>query len=613
MIDATDWVTESDETDNIFVDTFTWVNPPQLPNLTYVTPPGWDGPIVPSGEPGTCETDLLYSNQPTYIDWAIQNSGSASAGFFRARLLVDGIAVQSVNVNGLAAGATTGWEDVTCTVPEGTHMLKVEIDYAGEVAEINESDNTISQSFVWDPATITATGEVWYQQLDGRPGAMWHAGMFFRVELWDADAGGTGQLLDTSHTDGLAQFSLGPVPNVEEDGSRQDIYVRVYSECDAAVAGDELRLYYPYSVVPFSFSTGTIDNVLSGTYDWGFPYTVDADTVASRFFYAANAVRESRNVWMGLTGGRDPGRSKVFVHTGNGTFYEDSTNVIFVEPESNPSYEASPDIFDQDIILEEYGHSLADRFTFMDSTRGLPHYWNATFPPEDAAYEGFGAFWSCLSRNDPYQRNSFNSFADTQWVNLESGQKLLKKGQNRDLSTANAMGKNCEGAVAATLWDICDTAPDDTSSQANWGDTVITHHHSDGIGDTLSDGINHILSALLDRNVSGHHPDNLDEFWAAWFQSPSFGHAQAMRDIWYEHGEVKSCCVGMRGNVDGSVSDAPNVADLNFLVAAEFQGGPPPPCFEEADVDASGGLNVSDITRLAAYLFAGGPALSSCP
>ena len=76
---------------------------------------------------------------------------------------------------------------------------------------------------------------------------------------------------------------------------------------------------------------------------------------------------------------------------------------------------------------------------------------------------------------------------------------------------------------------------------------------------------------------------------------------------------VMNCCIGMRGNVDGSSSDAPNVADLNFLVAAEFQGGPPPPCFEEADVDASGGLNVSDITRLSAYLFASGPALAWCP
>ncbi|MFH1372842.1 MAG: hypothetical protein ABII79_03495 [bacterium] len=61
----------------------------------------------------------------------------------------------------------------------------------------------------------------------------------------------------------------------------------------------------------------------------------------------------------------------------------------------------------------------------------------------------------------------------------------------------------------------------------------------------------------------------------------------------------------MRGSID--------VADNTYLVAYLFQGGPDPPCAEEADVDASGGNDVGDLTYLVAYLFQGGPAPAPCP
>lgn len=53
----------------------------------------------------------------------------------------------------------------------------------------------------------------------------------------------------------------------------------------------------------------------------------------------------------------------------------------------------------------------------------------------------------------------------------------------------------------------------------------------------------------------------------------------------------------------------PDVADLTYLVAYMFTGGPPPPIAEAADVDTSGELNVADITYLVAYFFSGGPPL----
>ncbi|MBU8934988.1 MAG: dockerin type I repeat-containing protein [candidate division Zixibacteria bacterium] len=71
------------------------------------------------------------------------------------------------------------------------------------------------------------------------------------------------------------------------------------------------------------------------------------------------------------------------------------------------------------------------------------------------------------------------------------------------------------------------------------------------------------------------------------------------------------CCEGIRGNVDG-IGDV-NIADLTYLVAYLFTGGPPPPCLEEADVNGDGEINIADLTYLVSYLFTGGPAPVACP
>jgi hypothetical protein len=60
------------------------------------------------------------------------------------------------------------------------------------------------------------------------------------------------------------------------------------------------------------------------------------------------------------------------------------------------------------------------------------------------------------------------------------------------------------------------------------------------------------------------------------------------------------------GDTDGS-GDL-NVADVTYLVAFLFQGGPAPTPWEAADCDLSGEINVADLTYLVSYLFQAGPA-----
>ncbi|RKX28810.1 MAG: hypothetical protein DRP47_03420 [Candidatus Zixiibacteriota bacterium] len=62
----------------------------------------------------------------------------------------------------------------------------------------------------------------------------------------------------------------------------------------------------------------------------------------------------------------------------------------------------------------------------------------------------------------------------------------------------------------------------------------------------------------------------------------------------------------------GAMISQIDVADLTYLVAYLFTGGPPPPCEDEGDVDGSDGIDVADLTYLVAYLFTAGPEPPPC-
>jgi Beta-propeller repeat len=74
-----------------------------------------------------------------------------------------------------------------------------------------------------------------------------------------------------------------------------------------------------------------------------------------------------------------------------------------------------------------------------------------------------------------------------------------------------------------------------------------------------------------------------------------------------------NCCLGTRGNVDGDFQKLLNVQDVSFLARRLFRGGPPAPCFAEADVVVSGSLNIVDLIFLIRHVFSGGPPPPTCP
>lgn len=66
-----------------------------------------------------------------------------------------------------------------------------------------------------------------------------------------------------------------------------------------------------------------------------------------------------------------------------------------------------------------------------------------------------------------------------------------------------------------------------------------------------------------------------------------------------------SCCdLPGDANDDGSV----DVADLTFIVAFMFGGGPSPTCLDEGDLQADCTIDIADLTYRVAWMFSGGPA-----
>ena len=77
------------------------------------------------------------------------------------------------------------------------------------------------------------------------------------------------------------------------------------------------------------------------------------------------------------------------------------------------------------------------------------------------------------------------------------------------------------------------------------------------------------------------------------------------------------CCIGdMRGNIDDAIGDLIAIDDLVYMVDYMFNGGPPPPCWDEAELEEPFGdlaLAIQDLVFIVDYMFNEGPPPIGCP
>jgi hypothetical protein len=74
-----------------------------------------------------------------------------------------------------------------------------------------------------------------------------------------------------------------------------------------------------------------------------------------------------------------------------------------------------------------------------------------------------------------------------------------------------------------------------------------------------------------------------------------------------------SCCMGIRGNVNGDPEESIDISDMTYLTDYMYRHGPPPPCMDEGNVNGTGEIDVSDLVYLSNYMFHYGPPPPWCP
>ncbi len=173
VIDPTDLVEESDETNNVFERRVTWMQgepppreadtqaaaayptPPALPNLVPGWRFGWDGPIVVSQERGTSLDAAPVLGRTAYIDLAVANLSTVEPSQpFSVDLYFDEQKVRSFRFSpdSQSGGETLlDWAGLTDAVEPtpGRHVLKLVIDPENAIEETDETDNTFEKAVTW--------------------------------------------------------------------------------------------------------------------------------------------------------------------------------------------------------------------------------------------------------------------------------------------------------------------------------------------------------------------------------------------------------------------------------------------------------------------------------
>ena len=170
VVDPTNLVPESDETDNAYEEEFIWSPGPnaveptpvpnRLPDLRPSAPAGWDAALIATSYQGDSKTGPLSVDSTTYVKLGLENIGIASvADDVRAHLLLDGMMVRELTWSGLVPGQavkSSEWAELlsTVAVTEGAHKLTLVIDPHNAIIESNEGNNTLELDLEWASGAV---------------------------------------------------------------------------------------------------------------------------------------------------------------------------------------------------------------------------------------------------------------------------------------------------------------------------------------------------------------------------------------------------------------------------------------------------------------------------
>ena len=340
------------------------------------------------------------------------------------------------------------------------------------------------------PTPFTVSGRFEYIDRDynqnGFTGTSNDAIRYATVEIWEDNGGPSNVLLGTTFTaaDGTWSFA---VPD-NNDPSGRDIFVKVIADTAAGTVINAGGATY--------FYTGPTVNNWQGGAMWYDANPLDGSNQAVRpntdeYNAAFNMLDQLVTGYQYLNNqGYNPGHATLAYRTGGKETKYIGSDTIWIEKSSE-----NDNVFDDAVILHEYGHFAADNISHLNNAGGI-HQWDSHISLALAWNEGWASFFSSAVRNDPYYvdisiQNPQTGSVFSYYVNIESGT------TNSTSNTNEFVRDDNEAAVAMVLWDIFNSA--------------------NGSEDSVSAGINEILNIVTNQTYFPHsNNDTLYEFYQGW-------------------------------------------------------------------------------------------------
>jgi len=150
------------------------------PDLSPFTPTGWGAALVGSMVSGERELGFLAADRRAYISFAFLNDGLVDiTDDFRIELLVDTVPVAAWELTGgLPVSTYVAIEDHELILSAGDHDIAFDVDTLHDVAESDETDNSMSETWTWldgdpelrvEPAEVTRVCGVTFTVVFGPP------------------------------------------------------------------------------------------------------------------------------------------------------------------------------------------------------------------------------------------------------------------------------------------------------------------------------------------------------------------------------------------------------------------------------------------------------------
>lgn len=408
-----------------------------------------------------------------------------------------------------------------------------------------------------------------------------------KVALYDVDADGSRDYLGVqTTTDAQGNFTFPCIDNVDEDegGGPLDLQVRAFIQSDSSgFAQPSPPAIKPLTMLdgnnaiwsfdsPIKWDCAGIDST-HWVVDFGTYKPADNDYAHNSMLHIYTVLLRGWDWVAGRVNSQNPGEvmGETRVHWAPNLLLSTSSIAsgtggdiwINGRPDHNTF---SPDEWDDQVLLHEYGHLVAGRYAFSDPpSHGLAHYLDAEDDgangqplPGLAWEEGWAHFFGCMTQAAGGSRYLYNFGWDADGsnknrarYNMEDGWFWVERPINTILQGSqrqyNSQGMNWELPVSGTLWDIFDSASDNQSDKP--------------CGESYGESSAHTQILAACRAMSSPVPLGVLRFYDMYkAQNPTI--VTALRDVFCEHG----IDVSQRAPQQVAVSDAaPGAAPIAFV------------------------------------------------